>query len=172
MDYSFRNPLPECQRDFLTLNEIQHSFLPEHHIKMKHLFASLLAIGLLLTQLLAVAQDKPAKQTEARQATYIYVLRLLPEYQKEANWTPEINKVVGTHFNHLKQLTKEGQVIMAGRTEYGVDNPNTFGVVVFYAKDLEAARTLMNSDPAVKGKVMTAEVHPFALALMKGQPIE
>jgi uncharacterized protein YciI len=141
---------------------------------MKKLFSVFLiaiCIGFSIT-ISASAQSKETKPAEAKQPTFIYVLRLLPEYQKEANWTPEAQKVVGTHFNHLKQLTKDGVVVLGGRTDYGVDNSNTFGIVVFYAKDLEAARALMESDPAVKGKVMTAEVHPFALALIKGQKFE
>jgi uncharacterized protein YciI len=56
---------------------------------------------------------------------------------------------------------------MAGRTDYNVTNDNVFGIVVFEAESLEEATKIMQSDPAVIGKVMTAEVHPFSVALMR-----
>lgn len=129
--------------------------------------------GFLLVVLTVYAQSAPQKeqapkpkQTQMKTAKFIYILKLLPTYQNEANWTDETRKIVSTHFNHLKKLKDEGQVIMAGRTDYNIDNPANFGIVVFSAENIEAAKKLMNSDPAVMQKVMTAELHPFSLALL------
>ena len=94
------------------------------------------------------------------------MLKLLPEYQNESNWTKETNKIVSTHFNYLKKLKQNGQVILAGKTDYSIENPLNFGIVIFSAKDLELARQLMENDPAIKQKVMISELHPFSLALL------
>src|SRR5688572_8083286 len=104
---------------------------------------------------------------KAAKKQFVYVLKLQPEYKVEKNWTPVVNETVGKHFNHLKALTEKGTVIMAGRTDYNVTNDNVFGIVVFEAESLEEATKIMQSDPAVIGKVMTAEVHPFSVALMR-----
>lgn len=96
---------------------------------------------------------------------FIYVLKLLPEYQNKNNWNDETNKIISTHFNYLKQLKEDGQIILVGKTDYGVDNPLNFGIVIFHAQDRESAEILMNNDPAIRNKIMTAELHPFSHAL-------
>ena len=58
--------------------------------------------------------------------------------------------------------------ILAGRTQEPGDK--TFGIAIFEAKDEAAARTFMESDPAVAGGLMTAKLHPFALALERKNP--
>lgn len=108
----------------------------------------------------ALIEPAPKKQ-------FVYVLKLQPDYKVEKNWTSAVNETVGKHFNHLKALTEKGTVIMAGRTDYNVNNDNVFGIVVFEAENLEEATKIMQSDPAVIGKVMSAEVHPFSVALMR-----
>jgi hypothetical protein len=56
-------------------------------------------------------------------------------------------------------------VILAGRTlEPG---EKTFGIVIFEATDEEAARAFMNGDPAVTGKIMSAQLHPYQVALQR-----
>lgn len=94
---------------------------------------------------------------------FIYVLRLLPEYLAESNWTEETNEIVGRHFECLKSLLEQGTVIMAGRTT--TMDETAFGIVVFKAASEVEAEKLMLSDPAVAEGVMTAELHPFRVAL-------
>ena len=96
---------------------------------------------------------------------YIYVLRLIPRLLKESNWTESDNAVVGRHFAHLQSLLEEGKLILAGKTE-GL-NEKTFGIVIFEAEDLESAQELMRLDPAVHAGVMTAELFPYTVALMR-----
>lgn len=131
--------------------------------------------SLILTLCLLAAGFTPAvtfaNQTEmpepAPKKQFIYVLKLQPAYKSEAAWTPAINETVGKHFNYLKDLTAKGTVIMAGRSDYDVSNENVFGIVVFEAANSEEAGTIMQNDPAVKGKIMTAELHPFSVALQR-----
>ncbi|HEY0947837.1 MAG TPA: nuclear transport factor 2 family protein, partial [Opitutaceae bacterium] len=96
---------------------------------------------------------------------WLYLLRLVPRLHDDKAWTPDDNAAVGRHFQHLKAATAKGQVVFAGRTmEPG---ERTFGVVVFEAPDEDTARRFMESDPAVVAGVMTAELHPYALALAR-----
>lgn len=96
---------------------------------------------------------------------FIYVLRLATRLQSQAAWTEADNEAVSAHFQRLKQGADAGFVIMAGRTSETLDK--TFGLVVFEAADIEAARTFMETDPAVAGGVMTATLHPYSVALQR-----
>lgn len=66
----------------------------------------------------------------------------------------------------LQGLLKEGKLILAGKTE-GLDS-KTFGIVIFEADSEEEAKMIMDSDPAVLEGIMTAELHPYRVALMRG----
>jgi uncharacterized protein len=43
-------------------------------------------------------------------------------------------------------------------------------IVAFEAKDQEAALGFINGDPAVVAGVMTAQLHPFSVALVRKNP--
>lgn len=94
---------------------------------------------------------------------FVIVLHVAPRLHDDKAWMPEDNAAVGAHFQRLKAATAAGQVILAGRTNESLDK--TFGLVVFTAADEAAAREFMLADPCVIAGVMTAEVHPYALAL-------
>lgn len=53
-------------------------------------------------------------------------------------------------------------LIMAGRSV----EENSFGIVLYKAITREDALEIMHGDPAVKKKLMTAELHEFSLALL------
>ena len=78
--------------------------------------------------------------------------------------TPEEAEIVSQHFVYLKQLTEQGVVVLAGRT-LNTDE-RSFGIVIVRADSEEAARTVMQNDPAVKHQVMRAELYPYRIALM------
>jgi len=96
---------------------------------------------------------------------YIYVLKLIPHLLKEENWTEKDEEIVGRHFNKLKELTEEGTVILAGRT-LNMDE-KTFGIVILEVESDEVATNIMNRDPAVVEGIMTAEIFPYRVALMR-----
>jgi len=97
---------------------------------------------------------------------YIYILKLSdPKLHDDSNWTDEQNKIAGEHFSYLENLVNDNVVILAGRTI----EEDTFGIVVFKAETWDEALQIMNSDPAVKNKLMTAELHEFSLALMNAK---
>ncbi len=122
------------------------------------------ALAICVTRLpLAAQSPAPAKPKQ-----FIYVLRLVPRLHADANWTAEDNAVLGRHLKRFQEAIASGQLILAGRTmEPG---EKTFGIAIFEAADEAAARTFMDGDPAVSGGLMTAELHPFAVALQRKNP--
>lgn len=114
--------------------------------------------------------DSSSAQTPdaAKPKQFIYVLRLVPRLHADANWTKEDEAVIGRHLASFKEAIKRGQLILAGRTLEPGDK--TFGIAIFEAKDEAAARAFMESDPAVAAGLMTAELHPFAVALQRKNP--
>ena len=99
-------------------------------------------------------------------STYLYQLRLPPRLHRETEWTDADRQAVAAHFAHLQRATEAGTVVLAGRTEVAL--AETFGIVVFEAADAAAAEAFMRADPAVAAGVMTAQLLPFSLALLRG----
>ena len=131
---------------------------------MKALLAACcLAAVALSTAMPAAPAEKKDDAPKLKQ--FVYVLRLVPRLHDDQAWTDADKAAVGRHFARLQAATKAGQVILAGRTTEPGDK--TFGLVIFEAVDDAAARDFMNSDPSVVEKVMTAELHPYAVALLR-----
>jgi uncharacterized protein YciI len=99
---------------------------------------------------------------------FIYVLHLVPRLHDDKAWTEQDKAALGRHFNRFKAAIESGQLILAGRTEE--PGEKTFGIAIFQAADEAAARQFMNEDPAVAGGQMTAELHPFRVALERKNP--
>lgn len=77
--------------------------------------------------------------------------------------TEEEQRIVGIHFQYLKDATEAGRALLVGRTTEGDES---LGICVFKAKDEADARTFMENDPSVKHGVQKATLHPFRLALV------
>jgi uncharacterized protein YciI len=71
--------------------------------------------------------------------------------------------IVAEHFAYLQDLTARGVMIFVGRTL--TTDENTMGLAVFRAESEDAARQIMNGDPAIKKSVMTATLYPFKVVL-------
>jgi uncharacterized protein YciI len=125
----------------------------------------LLALFLIPFAVFAAEEKSPATPAAPRPKQWLYVLRLAPRLHDDKAWTDADKAVVGRHFAHLQAATKDGRVILAGRTAEPGDR--TFGLVIFEAADETAARAFMQSDPAVVEKVMSAELHPYQVALQR-----
>jgi uncharacterized protein YciI len=117
----------------------------------------------------AIVQSVTAQEPKADKAKqFIYMLRLVPRLYADSAWTKEDNAALERHFARFQETTKSGQLILAGRTSEPGDK--TFGIAIFEAPDEEAAGKFMQEDPAVAGGLMTAELHPFAVALLRKNP--
>ena len=73
--------------------------------------------------------------------------------------TDEEASILSDHVNYLEDLTREGVVLVFGRTQN--NDSSTFGIVIFRAESEDAARSIMNNDPAVKKGIMRAELFPY-----------
>jgi uncharacterized protein len=122
-----------------------------------------------LVCLFAIVQSLSAQEPKAaKPKQFIYVLKLVPRLHADSAWTKEDNAVLERHFVRFQQAAKSGQLILAGRTSEPGDK--TFGIAIFEVPDEDAARKFMQEDPAVAGGLMTAELHPFAVALQRKNP--
>lgn len=98
---------------------------------------------------------------------FIYVLKPTRLGMLTEGATPEEVDTVSRHFKYFQELTQKGIMILMGRTQN--NDESTFGIAIFEAEDEAAARRIMESDPAVRGGVMTATLYPYKIALMKDQ---
>jgi uncharacterized protein YciI len=128
-----------------------------------HRFFISLVCVLALLQALPAQTPAPAKPKQ-----FIYVLRLVPRLHSDAAWTKDDEMALSRHFARFKHAIDTGELILAGRTMEPGDK--TFGIAIFEAADEKAARSFMESDPAVVAGLMTAELHPFAVALRRTNP--
>lgn len=125
-------------------------------------------IRLIIFLLLIVAYNTAFSQktdSQNEKKAFIYVLKLTPKYFDEKNWKEEDTQAVQEHFLRFQNMLKEGTLVLAGRTESELKN--TFGIAIYYASGIDEAKKIANEDPAVMAGIMTAEVFPFNIALVK-----
>jgi uncharacterized protein YciI len=79
--------------------------------------------------------------------------------------TAEEKSVWAEHFQRLRRLLADGQLIIAGPT---LGTVNT-GVAVFEAADEQAARQVMENDPIISGGYARGELRPFRVSLLRGR---
>lgn len=84
--------------------------------------------------------------------------------------SPDEIAAVQAHFAYVQGLVAAGVCRLAGRTD--AMGLNTIGIVLYRAVSLEAAKALVNNDPAVARGVMQSSVYPFNLALLAESVIE
>ena len=95
--------------------------------------------------------------------TYIYILRLIPRLYNDNAWSNSDDEIVNKHFNRLKTDYEKHIVIHAGRTDDTMDN--RFGIVIFWANDINEATLYMLDDPAIQNQIMTGEVYLYRMAI-------
>ena len=82
-----------------------------------------------------------------------------------ATMTAEEQAVWSVHFERLQRLMAEGVMILVGPT---LGRVNT-GIAIFEAPDEDAARQLMEEDPAIASGIATGELRPFRVSLLRGR---
>ena len=88
-----------------------------------------------------------------------------PRENFAATMTGEEREVWGRHFERLERMLADGTLILAGPT---LGHVNT-GIAVIEAPDEDAARTLMEEDPAISSGFARGELRPFRIALLRGR---
>jgi uncharacterized protein YciI len=97
-------------------------------------------------------------------AEWIYFIHP-PREDFAATMTDEERAAWGVHFERLQRLLAEGTLILAGPT---LGTINT-GVAVIEAPDEDAARKIMDEDPAIAGGFARGELRPFKVSLLRGR---
>jgi uncharacterized protein YciI len=95
---------------------------------------------------------------------WIYFLHP-PRDDFAATMTPEEQAAWGEHFERLQRLLADGVLVLAGPT---LGRINT-GIAIFEAPDEDAARRIMEEDPAISGGFARGELRPFRVSLLRGR---
>jgi uncharacterized protein YciI len=98
-------------------------------------------------------------------ASWIYFLHP-PRPDFAATMSEAESAVFAEHFQHLQRLLDDGALVLAGPT---LGESNT-GIAIFEAEDEEAARRVMESDPAVASGVVFGELREMRLTFLRGTP--
>lgn len=72
------------------------------------------------------------------------------------------SRIVGEHYEYLKQLHSERRLVLAGPSALPGD---TFGLGIFEQDDRAEVEAIVAADPAVAGGIMTAEIRPYRIAV-------
>lgn len=94
-------------------------------------------------------------------AEYVYLIRPTRDQFIET-MTPEESEIMGNHFQYLQTLLSQQTLVLAGPCLDGA-----FGVVIYKAESLDAARSIMENDPAVQSGLMQSELHPYRISLLQ-----
>jgi uncharacterized protein YciI len=94
---------------------------------------------------------------------FLYKLQLVRGDLLRTGPTEAEQAVVAEHFAYLQNLNAQGTIILVGRTVN--TDESAMGLAIFRAESDEAARRVMNDDPAVKKSLMTATLYPFKVSL-------
>ena len=100
-------------------------------------------------------------------AEWIYFIHP-PREDFAATMTEAEQEAWGRHWARIQRLYLEGRIVLVGPT---LGRINT-GICVFEAEDEDAARRLMNEDPAIAGGFATGELRPIRVSLLRGRDDE
>jgi uncharacterized protein len=96
---------------------------------------------------------------------FLYKLQLVRGDMLRTGPTAAEQATVAEHFAYLQGMHKQGTIVLVGRTM--TTDEDTMGLAVFRAESEDAARRIMNDDPAVKQGVMKATLYPFKVILQE-----
>jgi uncharacterized protein YciI len=128
--------------------------------------ASLLLVALAAAGALVALRSQTKQEPEKQ---FLYRVQANRAEVRKNGPTPEEATILTAHVQYLKKLTREGVTILAARTLN--EDETSFGIVIFRAASEDAAREVMNNDPAVKNGVMRASLFPFRVVLREGQSV-
>lgn len=94
---------------------------------------------------------------------FLYKLQLVRGDLLRTGPTEAEQALVAEHFAYLQNLNAQGTIILVGRTMNA--DENAMGLAIFRAESEDAARQIMNDDPAVKKSLMRATLYPFKVSL-------
>lgn len=96
---------------------------------------------------------------------FIYFIRS-PKENFAETMTDEEAKIMGIHFNYLKEQLQKGKLILAGPETTG-----KFGICILNAESEIEAEQIMLNDPAVKSGIVKPELLPFRVSLISSENV-
>jgi len=124
-------------------------------IKPGNLVATLIIALTYIVPSLVAAQEKKEPQSKLVQ----FQMAIL---KKGPKWTgpqaPETQKILHQHLINVLALLDSGKAVIAG--PFG-DDTALAGIFILRASSSDAAKTWVDSDPAVKAGLFIAELHPW-----------
>ncbi len=79
------------------------------------------------------------------------------------NSTKEDNRIMGEHFQYLKDLLAKGKLILAGPV---LNEKKPMGILIFECGSFEEAEALLKNDPSVEAGIQIVNIlEPFKLSL-------
>ena len=112
----------------------------------------------------AIAQNKNPKYDKAyadslgadENGMKMYVLVILKTGTAKITDKTTLDSIFKGHMQNINRLAADGKLILAGPLE---KNEQAYrGIFIFNVKTLEEAKTLVDTDPAVKSKVLAADL--------------
>ncbi len=123
----------------------------------------LLSLMLLLTACFIKAQEKPtydealAKKLGADDyGMKMYVLVILKTGTNISAGKAETDSLFKGHMTNIERLAKENKLIVAG--PLGKNENQYRGIFILNTKSIDEAKSLLQTDPAVKAKLLDAEI--------------
>jgi uncharacterized protein YciI len=93
---------------------------------------------------------------------FLYVIRPTRPAMLTDGPTEAESEILTRHARYVEDLAARGVVELAGRTQNA--DETAFGIVIFHAESKAVARRIMDDDPAVAERVMTATLFPYRIA--------
>lgn len=63
------------------------------------------------------------------------------------------------HMNNINRLAEEGSLVLAG--PFGANDKKFRGIFILNAPDIDHARNIVETDPAVKAQLLDFEIYPW-----------
>lgn len=87
-----------------------------------------------------------------------YVMALLKAGPNRNQDSVTAARLLSQHLGNIQRMAKEGRLVVAGPF---LDDPELKGIYIFNVESVEEARTLTESDPAIKAGRLVMELHPW-----------
>ncbi|HWJ91194.1 MAG TPA: YciI family protein [Flavisolibacter sp.] len=95
-----------------------------------------------------------------------YVMVFLKAGPVKVTDSAQRNQLLQGHLQNIMRLAKEGKLLVAGPF---LDKTDIAGIFIFDVRTIDEARTVVNTDPAVRAGMFDVELHPWyaSAALMQ-----
>lgn len=88
-----------------------------------------------------------------------YIFVILKKGSGDRSDANKVNELFAGHMKNIGRLAQLGKLVVAGPMG---DNPNNYrGIFILNVKTTDEANLLLETDPAIKGKLLEPELYPW-----------